>query len=218
MNPTDLLVSFSRALYSQWFFYKPTRCLFDAGEGVATTLGKKVFVATWGRESLAPRLRQAAFDHIDLRAGLEDFRFPAVTAAADGGVTGSDRVGSLVPLNHELGPGVANQTPSAATGTPAALPIAPRSAEIGVSDDEAGEAAFLAALENAERNFAVGGGYVGLHLFLSTWRFSGLDPSPAVRQRLLDRTKAKQLVEVYESEDSALAIRRVLPGHESADR
>lgn len=43
MNPTDLLVSFSRALYSQWFFYKPTRCLFDAGEGVATTLGKKVF-------------------------------------------------------------------------------------------------------------------------------------------------------------------------------
>jgi ribonuclease Z len=43
MNPTDLLVSFSRALYSQWFYHKPSRCLFDAGEGVATTLGKKVF-------------------------------------------------------------------------------------------------------------------------------------------------------------------------------
>lgn len=43
MNPSDLLISFSLALYSQWFYYKPSRCLFDAGEGVATTLGKKVF-------------------------------------------------------------------------------------------------------------------------------------------------------------------------------
>ncbi len=43
MNPTDLLISFSRALYSQWFYYKPTRCLFDAGEGVAVAMGKKVF-------------------------------------------------------------------------------------------------------------------------------------------------------------------------------
>ena len=43
MNPTDMLISFSLALYSQWFYHKPSRCLFDAGEGVATTLGKKVF-------------------------------------------------------------------------------------------------------------------------------------------------------------------------------
>lgn len=43
MNPSDILISFSLALYSQWFYYKPSRCLFDAGEGVATTLGKKVF-------------------------------------------------------------------------------------------------------------------------------------------------------------------------------
>ena len=43
MNPNDILISFSLALYSQWFYHKPTRCLFDAGEGVATTLGKKVF-------------------------------------------------------------------------------------------------------------------------------------------------------------------------------
>lgn len=40
---TDKLISFSLALYSQWFYYKPSRCLFDAGEGVATALGKKVF-------------------------------------------------------------------------------------------------------------------------------------------------------------------------------
>ncbi len=43
MKPGDVLISFSLALYSQWFYHKPTRCLFDAGEGVATTLGKKVF-------------------------------------------------------------------------------------------------------------------------------------------------------------------------------
>ncbi|MCX8052856.1 MAG: MBL fold metallo-hydrolase, partial [Armatimonadetes bacterium] len=43
MNPSDLLVFHSLALYSQWFYHKPTHCLFDAGEGVATTLGKKVF-------------------------------------------------------------------------------------------------------------------------------------------------------------------------------
>lgn len=43
MNPNDLLISFSLALYSQWFYHKPSRCLFDAGEGVATALGKKVF-------------------------------------------------------------------------------------------------------------------------------------------------------------------------------
>lgn len=41
--PDDILISYSLALYSQWFYHKPSRCLFDAGEGVATTLRKKVF-------------------------------------------------------------------------------------------------------------------------------------------------------------------------------
>jgi len=43
VNPSDLLISFSLALYSTWFYHKPTRCLFDAGEGVATALGKRIF-------------------------------------------------------------------------------------------------------------------------------------------------------------------------------
>lgn len=43
MSPDNILISFSLALYSQWFYHKPSRCLFDAGEGVATALGKKVF-------------------------------------------------------------------------------------------------------------------------------------------------------------------------------
>lgn len=43
MDPKNILISFSLALYSNWYYHKPTRCLFDAGEGVATILGKKVF-------------------------------------------------------------------------------------------------------------------------------------------------------------------------------
>lgn len=43
MDPNNILMSYSQALYSQWFYHKPTHCLFDAGEGVATILGKKVF-------------------------------------------------------------------------------------------------------------------------------------------------------------------------------
>lgn len=43
-----------------------------AVEGVRT-LGKKVYVATWGGRGLAPRLRRSAFDHIDLTKGLDSF-------------------------------------------------------------------------------------------------------------------------------------------------
>ena len=34
---------FSKALYSTWVFYKPERLLFDAGEGVSTHLGNRIF-------------------------------------------------------------------------------------------------------------------------------------------------------------------------------
>lgn len=47
-------------------------------------LGKKVFVAMWGDASLSARLRQAAFDHIDLLEGLPIFQVApmAVTTSA----------------------------------------------------------------------------------------------------------------------------------------
>ncbi len=41
-------------------------------EGVRA-LGKLVFVATWGGVGLAQRVRRAAFDHIDLQRGLDEF-------------------------------------------------------------------------------------------------------------------------------------------------
>jgi len=43
-----------------------------AVEGVQL-IGKRVFVATWGGRGLSPRIRKAAFDHIDLMQGLSEF-------------------------------------------------------------------------------------------------------------------------------------------------
>ncbi len=36
-------IIFSKALYSTWIYYSPHRLLFDAGEGISTSLGNKVY-------------------------------------------------------------------------------------------------------------------------------------------------------------------------------
>ena len=36
-------------------------------------LGKQVYVASWGQSGLSVRIRRAAFDHVDLLAGLPEF-------------------------------------------------------------------------------------------------------------------------------------------------
>lgn len=46
--------------------------LAPAVEGVRS-FGKVVFVASWGEHGMAPRVRRAAFDHIDLLSGLPEF-------------------------------------------------------------------------------------------------------------------------------------------------
>ncbi len=43
MNIKDRLDFFSLALYSNWFYFKPCKSLFDCGEGAATALGKRIF-------------------------------------------------------------------------------------------------------------------------------------------------------------------------------
>ena len=47
MGCTEQLVEnisgYSKAKYSTWLFYRPDRLLFDAGEGVSTSLGNFVY-------------------------------------------------------------------------------------------------------------------------------------------------------------------------------
>ena len=52
-----------------------------AVEGVRS-LGKIVFVSTWGGHGLAPRIRRASFDHIDLVLGLPHFEYTPEELAA----------------------------------------------------------------------------------------------------------------------------------------
>jgi len=54
--------------------------LAPAVEGVRG-LGKQVYVATWGGSGLAPRVRRAAFDHLDLLQGLGSFASQHVRSA-----------------------------------------------------------------------------------------------------------------------------------------
>ena len=46
--------------------------------------GKRAYVATWGRASVALRLRRAAFDHIDLTEGLGTFAMRGAAEEANG--------------------------------------------------------------------------------------------------------------------------------------
>lgn len=42
-NILDNLYCFSRAMYATWYWFKPSRMLWDCGEGVATALGNRAF-------------------------------------------------------------------------------------------------------------------------------------------------------------------------------
>ena len=167
------------------------------------SLGKKVYVATWGRDSLAPRLRQACFDHIDLRAGLDDFRAETVLVGSGApSAPGAASVRNVAGVEPDV-----SFAPTPGSG-PASIALA--AIEAQEVDPEVAERSFLAALENAESKFA--GGYVGLHFFLTNWRFIGLDPDKDVRQRLLDRLVGKNAVETFNSPDGKIGVRRIRTG------
>lgn len=58
------IIGYSKGLYSSWFYYAPTRSLFDCGEGCASTLGNRVYAV----ENIF-----ISHGHIDHIAGLLNF-------------------------------------------------------------------------------------------------------------------------------------------------
>lgn len=149
-----------------------------AVEGVRT-IGKQVYVATWGSEGLSPRVRKAAFDHIDLRDGLNEFGLPPGPSAAVGQ--------RKLPLNI---PADDNQ--------PACMPAYSR-------DGEDAETVFLRELASAESRFR--GGYVGANHFLKTWKSRKLTPDFQARNRILQKLVEGGKVEMYDAHDGSKALR-----------
>jgi len=71
--------------------------LSPAVEGVRL-LGKKAYVATWGKAGLSARLRKAAFGHIDLAAALDEFAMGQTDA---GPARGSEDSEVVAPANMD---------------------------------------------------------------------------------------------------------------------
>jgi len=63
-NILDNLTGYSKAMYSAWYYYKPGRLLFDAGEGVSCALENFVF----GIESVF--LSHGHYDHVSGLPGI----------------------------------------------------------------------------------------------------------------------------------------------------
>ena len=157
--------------------------LVPAVEGVRA-LGKQVFVASWGASGLAPRLRRAAFDHLDLARGLAEFAWRGREQAASGS------------------PEFANAASSPTNGTsaPTTLP------HPSLSGDPAEyEAAMLSEIRRAQA--AMPGGYVGAHFFVTKWRSSNLPEIVDFRRRVLDRVIEQGKAEVYLTDDGIQAVR-----------
>lgn len=158
-----------------------------AVEGVRA-IGKQVFVATWGREGLSPRVRKAAFDHIDLTDGLPDFtRTPkAVVPAAPAKPSPAAPVQVAAP-EANLGPVLSK----------------------GTGGDDT-EAIFLEELARAENRFK--DGYVGANYFLKSWKSSRLALDFQARNRILQKLLEKGKVEVFYARDGNKGLRtRVVP-------
>ena len=153
-----------------------------AVEGVRS-IGKQVFVATWGKEGLSPRVRKAAFDHIDLTDGLERFASipKAVAPALPAKPSPAAPAGVAVP-DGQLGP-----VPSQ-----------------GVDGGDA-EAVFLQELRYAESRFK--NGYVGLNYFLRKWKSQRLAPDFQARNRILQKLLEKGKVETFGAQDGNKGLR-----------
>jgi uncharacterized LabA/DUF88 family protein len=141
--------------------------------------GKRVLVCTWGGYGLSQRLRAESWGHLDLLEGLQAFSTPPVTLEV------VERTESDETLDSDTEPETED------VGDPASSP--------GM------HAAFLSELERAERHFD--SGYVGLALFLHRW-MTQQDLPHWMRPTILDVLVAQGKVEVYETGDGKMALRR----------
>jgi uncharacterized LabA/DUF88 family protein len=151
-----------------------------AVEGVRT-LGKQVYVATWGKEGLSPRTRKAAFDHIDLKDGLAVF------------VSTPQSVDSPRPI-----------APVQSVAIQTAMPDVPIKPTRGDGSEDA-ETAFLQELACAESRFK--GGYVGVNYFLKKWKSRRLSEGFQARNRILQKLLGKGRIETFDALDGKKALR-----------
>ncbi len=158
-----------------------------AVEGVRA-IGKQAFVATWGGAGLSSRIRRAAFDHIDLLNGLQEFERP------------DDGVPASVPLPSPL-----FDPPSTMRGGDVSVESPRFREDHGLAFGEADRALFIEEVRRAEEKFH--GGYVGANYFVTRWSSEVLEESPDSRRRLLDVLVDDGRVEVYEAADGKKAIR-----------
>jgi len=152
-----------------------------AVEGVRA-IGKQVYVATWGKEGLSPRVRKAAFDHIDLKQGLSEFSLPPGDAAS----------------RPSVGEAAASHQAASSGHRPPPAPVpGPRAADT--------EALFLEELARADRRFE--NGYVGANYFLKRWKSRRLTQDFQARNRILQKLVEKGKVQIYEAPDGNQALR-----------
>ena len=151
-----------------------------AVEGVRV-LGKLAFAASWGGSGMSSRIRQAAFDHIDLLGGLLEFE-------------------DVTPP-----PPVA---PAPAPPAPPA-PVNPLTPSLIVPAHPMTDEAFLAELAAAEQKFAPSGGYVGVNYFVMSWKSTRLNENAHERRRIMDRLIELGKVEIYDAKGTkALRVRK----------
>jgi len=98
-----------------------------AVEGVRL-LGKKMFVATWAGYGLSPRIRRAAFHHIDLAKGLHEFGLTAADAAPDAASQAARFPGGAAGLAGAVFSGHAERLASLAGHAAAQAAAAPEAA------------------------------------------------------------------------------------------
>ena len=129
---------------------------------------------------LAPRIRKAAYDHIDLLRGVDEFFIS---------VSDKDSNAKNIPL------GIVDQLPSQ-------LMIATTT----IYDELAEETVFLAELDRASQ--VLPGGYVGLSYFIRRWQSDRLVADVQRRYRVLEKLQKKGIVEVFQAADGVKGLRR----------